>query len=129
MNKEEPLSWSESQAFVPQLALRRVLAFAFGSGSSAERYFTGWLTEVGNGSAKRKGRIERQFSPSPIEGFWKTNVSKLFSRCDFFYVERNSEEFSVILGILRNRSERSGSLRCRQELMEFPIKGWRKHSV
>jgi len=129
MNKEEPLSWSESQAFVPQLALRRVLAFTFGSGSSAERYFAGWLTEVGNGSAKRKGRIERQFSPSPIEGFWKTNVSKRFSRYDFFYVERNSEEFSVILGILRNRSERSGSLRCRQELMEFPIKGWRKHSV
>ena len=129
MNKEEPLSWSESQAFVPQLALRRVLALAFGSGSSTERYFAGRLTEVGNGSAKRKGRIERQFSPSPIEGFWRTNVSKLFSMYDFFYVERNSEEFSVILGILRNRSERSGSLRCRQELMEFPIKGWRKHSV
>src|SRR5258706_10599177 len=94
-----------------------------------ERYFAGRLTEVGNGSAKRKGRIERQFSLNPIEGFWKTNVSKLFSRCDLFYVERNSAEFSVILGILRNRSERSGSLRCRQELMEFPIKGWRKHSL
>jgi len=83
MNKEEPLSWSESQAFVPQLALRRVLAFAFGSGSSTERYFAGRLTEVGNGSAKRKGRIERQFSLIPIEGFLKTNVSKLFSRYDF----------------------------------------------
>src|SRR5207244_9510630 len=94
-----------------------------------EPYFTGWLTEVGNGSTKRKGRIERQFSLNSIEGFLKTNVSKLFSRCDFFLVERNSEEFSVILGILRNRSERSGSLRYRQELMEFSVKGWCKHSV
>jgi len=87
------LSWSESQAFVPHQALRRVLTFTFGSGSSTERYFGGWLTEKGNGSTKRKGRIERQFSPSPIEGFWKTNVSNLFSRCDFFLlngIQRNS---------------------------------------
>jgi hypothetical protein len=48
-----------------------------------ERYVAGWLTEVGNGSTKRKGRIERQFSLIPIECFLKTNVSKLFSKCDF----------------------------------------------
>jgi hypothetical protein len=76
----------------PQAALRRVLAFAFSSGSSTERYFAGWLTEVGNGSTKRKGRIERQFSLNPIEGFLKTNVSKLFSKCDF----------SLLNGIRRN---------------------------
>jgi hypothetical protein len=84
---------------------------------------------VGNGSAKRKGRIERQFSLIPIEGFLKTNVSKLFSTWDFFLLNGIWKEFWVILGILRNRSERSGSLRYRQELMEFAIKGWRKHSL
>lgn len=61
-------------------------------GSSTERYFAGRLTEVGNGSAKRKERIERQFSLIPIEGFLKTNVSKLFSKCDF----------SLLNGIRRN---------------------------
>jgi hypothetical protein len=45
-----------------------------------------------NGSTKRKGRIERQFSLCPIEGLLKTNVSKLFSRCNFF----------LLNGILRN---------------------------
>jgi hypothetical protein len=57
---------------------------------------------VGNGSAKRKGRIERQFSLIPIEGFLKTNVSKLFSKCDFFLlngIRRNSQEFLEFLGI------------------------------
>jgi hypothetical protein len=47
----------------------------------------------------------------------------------FFLVERNSEEFSVILGILRNRSERFRGSRCLQELMKFSVKGWCKHSV
>ena len=79
--KEEPLSWKGSCLRV-QLGIWRT-----------ERYFAGRLTEVGNGSAKRKGRIKRQFSLNPIEGFLKTNVSKLFSTCDFFFVE----EFAVIL--------------------------------
>ena len=46
-----------------------------------------------------------------------------------FFLERNSEEFSVILGILRNRSERFRGSRCLQELMKFSAKGWCKHSV
>lgn len=81
----------------------------------AKRYFAGWLTEVGNGSTKRKGRIERQFSLNPIEGFLRRNVSERFSRFHFFL----GEEFSVIFGILRNDSERSGILRCPQERMEL----------
>src|SRR5260370_16916569 len=47
----------------------------------------------------------------------------------FFICRRNSEEFLVILGIVRNRSERPGSPRCPQELMEFPVEDWREHSV
>ena len=92
MNKEEPLSWSESQAFVPRRLFDGFSPSRSDRDLRTERYFAGWLTEVGNGSAKRKGRIERQFSLIPIEGFLKTNVSKLFSKCDF----------SLLNGIRRN---------------------------
>jgi hypothetical protein len=91
----------------------------------AKRYFAGWLTEVGNGSTKRKGRIEKQFSLDSIEGFLRRNVSELFSRLAFLL----GEEFSVILGIIGKRSERSGSLRCPQERMEFEVKGRRQQPV
>ncbi len=80
----------------PQEAFRKVLAFAFSSGSVNRTLLRRAADRSGNGSAKRKGRIERQFSLIPIEGFLKTNVSKLFSGCDFFLVNgiwRNSEKF------------------------------------
>src|SRR6266480_2571887 len=84
--KEEPLSWSESQPPPPGRLFDGFLPWRSARDRRTERYFAGRLIEVRNGFTKRKGRIERQFSLIPIEGFLKTNVSKLLSRFDFSFV-------------------------------------------
>jgi len=87
------VSWSEFQACPLPWLFEAFLSSRSARDLRTERYFSGRLTEVGTGSAKRKGRIERQFSLNPIEGFWGWNVSELFSRFGFFFVgeiRRNS---------------------------------------
>ena len=77
--------------------------------------------------AKRENR--KTILPQSYRGLLEDKCLQTIFEMRFFLVERNSEEFSVILGIVGKRSERSRSLRCRQKLMEFPVKGWCKHSI
>jgi hypothetical protein len=113
----------------PQAALRRVLAFAFSSGSSNRTLLRRVADRSGQRFHQAKRENRKTILPYPYRGVFEDECLQTIFEVRFFPVRRNSEEFGVILGILRNRSERSGSLRYRQELMEFPVKGWRKHSV
>src|SRR5229473_7964559 len=86
----------------PQEAFRKVLAFAFSSGSANRTLLRRAADRSGKRLRQAKRENRKTILPYPYRGFFEDECLQTIFEVRFFPVKRNPEEFSVILGITQS---------------------------